>query len=148
MVPFGVRKYISRFIILAALALIIATLISALNLDRVASPTSVIYDTQFVNALRDVSAIVPSDDVIVTSTNAPFVLFFTNRSVKIPYGATSKETLVRYMSERGYRYLLVFDGDSQVPELSQVFSPSGLADLKDRFTELEYIQTDSSDFHL
>ena len=142
------QRYISKIIILAALLLIIATLIGAFNLNRVAGATSVIYDKQFVNALRDVSEFIPVDEVIVTSTNAPFVLFFTDRPVKIPIGVQSKEALVRYMLERKYRYLLVFEGDSQVPELSGLFSSSGLPGLKDSFSELEHIQTDSSSIHL
>ncbi len=144
----GELKFISRIIVVLAILLVITTLVTSLSLNGVASPRSVIYDKQFVNALRTVSSFVPANSVVVTSTNAPFVVFFSRRTARVPFGVSSEESLLRYMLSRSYTYLLVFEGSSQIPELSRLFSSSGLVDLRDNFDELVCIQTDFSKIHL
>jgi hypothetical protein len=132
-----------------AVLLVVATVISSAEQSgRVASSTSVIYDKQFVDALYDVSSFVPEDDVIVASTNSPYVTFFTGHYAKIPFGVSSRDTLVEYMLDRSYRHLLVFEGNSQVPELERLFSSSGLVSLEGCFSKLTTIQTDLKKVHL
>jgi hypothetical protein len=144
----GKLKLISKILIVVSICLVIITLIVSPNLNKVASSSSVIYDKQFVDALRRVSTFIPPDNVVVTSTNAPFVVFFTQRTVKLPIGVSSKETLLSYMLSHKYKYLLVFEGGSQVPELRTLFSSPGIAALKENFKELDYIQTDFTKIHL
>lgn len=134
--------------IVLAIFLIITTLIVSLDLNGVASSRSVIYDKQFVNALLRISTFIPPNSVVVTSTNAPFVVFFTRWVPRVPFGVSSEESLVRYMSSHNYTYLLVFEGSSQVPELHTLFSSLGLENLKDNFAELITIQTDHTKIHL
>jgi hypothetical protein len=141
-------KFIGRTGILAAIALVIATLIGSLNLSGVASSRSVIFDQQFVDALRKVETFIPPGSVVVTSTNSPFVLYFTNRIAKVPIGVSSEKSLLDYMVSRHYNYLLVFENNSQVPELDKLFSTSGLGGLKNDFNELIFIKSDFTKIHL
>ncbi|MCJ7634051.1 hypothetical protein MUP77_16900 [Candidatus Bathyarchaeota archaeon] len=138
-----------KVLIAVAVFLVIATAIGSFSQsEKVASPRSVIYDNKFTDALYGIQALIPPDDIVVTSTNAPFVQYFTGHTAKVPFGASSLESLLQYMVGRQYRYLLVFEGSSQIPELHTLFSSSGLAILRSEFTELVSLQTDFSKIHL
>ncbi len=141
-------KIISRILVLLAVLLVITTLILSFSLKGVAGARSLIYDKQYVDALQRVSTLIPQESVLVTSTNSPYIEFFTRRTARVPFGVSSEESLVEFMSGHKYKYLLVSEGSSQVPELRALFSPSGLIDLRDNFIELDYIQTDFTKLHL
>ncbi len=143
------KSYGFKVMVILAVFLIVATaIVSFLQSEQVVSSQSVIYDEKFVDALYEVKALIPIGDIIVTSTNAPFVQYFTGHTAKVPFGASSKASLLQYMISRHYRYLLVFEGNSQIPELRTLFSSAGLVSLRGEFIEVLYLQTDSSKIHL
>ena len=121
---------------------------SIIQLENVASPRSVIYDRTFIAAMNKISEMVPKDAVLVVSTNAPFVTYFTGHDSRVPFGAFSKESLLHYMTEHHYDYLVVFEGRSQVEELQSLFSSNGTRDLEDRYELVESFRTDFSKIHL
>ena len=95
-------------LLLAILAILVVFATAVTSADgglNVASSTSVIYDKGFVEALKNATVAIPSDSVIVASTNAPYTTYFMGHPTKIPFGVSSKEELVQYMLRRNYTYL-------------------------------------------
>lgn len=114
------------------------------QVEDIASPRSVIHDRRFIAAMNNISAQVPADNVLVVSTNAPFVTYFTGHIARVPFGVTSKKALVDYMRRNHYDYLVVFEGGSQVRELKSLFSPKGVQSLTEDFQCIGSFQTDFS----
>jgi hypothetical protein len=139
----------AKLITTAGIALIVLSIWnSAANVQTLASPNSITYDTRFVAAMHDLSSILPAGDVVVVSTNAPRVAYFTGHKAVTPYAAYSKDSLVKFMQVRGYTFLAVFEGQSDVPALSTLFSSSGLKTLESTFTQLAVYQTDFYVIHV
>jgi hypothetical protein len=121
---------------------------SVANIQTVAGPTSVVHDTRFVAAMHGISSLVSPGSTLVVSTNAPFVIYFTGRKARVPFGVSSKAELVEYMKRNQFQYLVVFAGSSQVPELNSLFSSHQVLSLESDFQLVEMFQTDSSTIYL
>ncbi len=144
-----VTTIVARVIAVAGIALILLNVWnSAMNVQTLASPRSINYDAKFVAAMNNLSSIVPDDGVIVVSTNGPRVAYFTGHITKTPLTANSKDTLVTFMKTRGYMFLVVFEGYSDVPALSTLFTSSGLKTLEPAFTQLAVYRTDLYVIHV
>lgn len=98
--------------------------------------------------MNNLSRLIPGDAVIVVSTNAPFVAYFTGHNVRVPFGANSKDTLINFMQTRGYVFLVVFEGRSDVTALAKLFSSKGLKTLESAFIQLAVYRTDFSIIHV
>jgi hypothetical protein len=130
-------------------ALVVGVLMMAVTIvsfgnqtQKIASPRSIIYDTHFVEAMNNLSRVVPENAVLVVSTNSPFVTYFTGHITKVPFGASSEEDLINYMRSWGYQFLVVFEGKSDVPGLKTLFSSGGAKGLEVAFARLAEYRTD------
>ena len=132
-----------KIIAVAGIALIVLSMWNSVaNVQTLASPGSIVYDSKFVAAMNNLSSIMPDGAAIVVSTNSPRVAYFTGHKVVTPYSATSKDSLIKFMQARGYMFLVVFEGQSDVPALSTLFTSSGVKNLEPVFTQLAVYQTD------
>jgi hypothetical protein len=139
----------AKIITAAGIALIVLSIWdSAANVQTLASPSSITYDTKFVAAMDNLSSIIPAGDIIVVSTNAPRVAYFTGHKAVTPYAAYSRDSLIKFMQVRWYTFLVVFEGQSDVPALRSLFSSSGLKNLDPTFTQLAVYQTDFYVIHV
>jgi len=143
------RMLVSKILAVAGIALVLLSMVnSAVHVGTVASPRSVIHDTTFIAAMGKISDLVPTGRVIVVSTNGPFVTYFTGHIAKVPFGVSSRASLVQYMKKNQYDYLLVFEGSSQVPELVSLFSSKGIKELEDSYERIQTFRTDFSTIDL
>ncbi len=110
--------------------------------QQMASPRSIIHDTRFVEAMNNLSRLVPDEAVLVVSTNSPFVTYFTGHITRVPFGVSSKEDLISFMQDRAYQFLVVFEGKSDVPALKTLFSSGGVKALESAFVRLAEYRTD------
>jgi hypothetical protein len=146
--------FANKMLVVFAVGLVVLSMVNSVeqnaagHFQTIASPTSVIYDSKFIAAMNSISALVPAGRVIVVSTNAPFVTYFTGHNAKIPFGASSNESLVKYMKWNHYEYLVVFENHSQVPELQSLFSSKHVRSLESSFRLLGSYRTDSSQIYL
>jgi hypothetical protein len=133
----------------AGIALIVLSMVNSVtNVQSLATPNSVTYDSKFVAAMDNLSSVIPDGAVIVVSTNAPRVAYFTGHKTVTPYTASSNDSLIKYMQARGYSYLVVFEGQSDVPALRTLFSSTGLTALEPAFTQLAVYETDFYVIHV
>ncbi len=94
--------------------------------------------------MNNLSSLVPDGAILVVSTNAPFVAYFTGHTARLPIGVSSENGLTNFMKERGYMYLVVFENRSDVPQLRTLFSSKGLKSLEPTFIRIAEYQTDFS----
>lgn len=134
---------------MAAASLVIVTLFGFHGqAQSMAHPTSIIYDTRFIDAMKNLSGIIPANATLVASTNAPLVAYFTGHPVTTPYRAISEKSLVKYMADNKYGYLVVFEGKSSVKNLETLFSRNGLKDLDADFERIASYATESNKIHV
>lgn len=135
----------NRSLMLVSILIIAATLVSfEQQTVAMASPRSIIYDSRFIPAMNNLSSLVPGGAVLVVSTNAPFVTYFTNHIARLPIGVSSAQGLSSFMMDRGYMYLVVFENRSDVPQLRALFSSKGVKALESAFIRIAAYQTDFS----
>ncbi len=140
---------IGRTLGLAGILIVIFSIIGlAGQIQYVASPRSVIHDKSFIAVMNGLPELVPEDSTIVVSTNGPYVTYFARRAARVPFGVSSRQSLVDYMVKHHYEYLLVFEGGSQVEALKSLFSSKGLENLDHDFQQIRSFQTDFSKIHL
>jgi len=108
----------------------------------------IIYDKTIIHAMNNISDLIPKDEVLVASTNAPILAYFTRHYVKTPYGVSSKESLLDYYNKRNLTYLIVFENKSEVEALKSLFSSTGLKDLDNDFYKIANYTTDYSKIYL
>jgi len=138
-------RLIGKSLLLVGILLVSITLLNFWqDTQQVASPRSIIYDTRFVQAMDNITHIVPADAVLMVSTNAPYVVYFTGHTAKVPFGLVSKDALVNYMLVKGYLFLIVFQGRSDEPRLRTLFGQAGQKDLESSFARLAEYRTDFS----
>lgn len=126
-----------------AVLIIAATLVSfQQQTETMANPNSIIYDRQFVEAMYNISRMLPDNENLVVSSNGPIVTYFTGHTAIVPYPVTSKQGLVNYMRQRGYSFLLAFENKSDVMALKVLFSSEGLRTLEPTFVPLAEYHTD------
>ena len=130
-------------------ALVVGVLIVAATLvsfqqqtETIANPRSIIYDGRFLEAMHNVSRLLPDNENLVVSSNGPIVTYFTGHTAIVPWAATSKQSLANYMRERGYSFLLAFENKSDALALKALFSSEGLRTLEPPFVRIAEYHTD------
>lgn len=94
--------------------------------------------------MSNLSSLVPEDAVLVVSTYAPIVAYFTGHMARLPLGVSSASGLANFMRDRGYMFLVVFENKSDVSELRPLFSSKGLKALESTFVRIANYRTDFS----
>ena len=108
-----------------------------------------LYDEELIPALEQISYILPQNETIVVSGLDPLVMYFTKHNIDVPWSAYSEKSLLRYMGENNYTYLLVFEGgDTRVEALEPLFTQGGLKKLNIDFKEIASFATKYSNLHL
>ncbi len=138
-------RLLNKSFVLLGILIIAATLVSfEQQVPTIASPRSIIYDSRFIAAMNNLSSLVPDGAILVVSTNAPFVTYFTGHTARLPIGVTSEKGLINFMNDRGYMYLVVFENRSDVLQLKTLFSSKGLKSLEPTFVRIAEYHTDFS----
>jgi hypothetical protein len=86
--------------------LVLVSLITFQQQIPTISPSSKIYDREYIDALRKIGDLVPQNDTLATSENYPQVAYFTDHKVKFTRPESGK-ALVEFMSKTNSSYLLV-----------------------------------------
>ena len=108
-----------------------------------------LYDEGLIPALQQISHILPPNETIVVSSLDPLVMYFTKHNIDVPWSAYSEKSLLRYMGENNYTYLLVFEGGyAYVEALDPLFTQGGLKKLNIDFMEIANFPTKYSNLHL
>lgn len=110
--------------------------------ETMANPRSIIYDRRFIQAMHNVSRLLPDNENLVVSSNGAIVTYFTGHTATVPWPVTSKQGLINYMRQRGYSFLLAFENKSDVVALRALFSSEGLRTLEPTFVRLAEYHTD------
>ena len=113
-----------------------------LQTPAMAGPRSIIYDSHFIEAMRDISRLLPDNADLVVSSNGAIVTYFTGHTATVPWTATSQQDLIVFMRVRGYQFLLAFENKTDVQALRGVFSSKGLKALEPTFVQLAGYHTD------
>ena len=107
-----------------------------------------VFDDSSVLVLNNVSRLVPENETIVVSDHGPVSEYFTKRNVQIPRGVYSEDSLFDYMKKNDYKYLLVYQGASDVVDLAPLFSANGLEELNKDFNIVSNYNTEFSSIYL
>jgi hypothetical protein len=75
-------------------------------------------------------------------------MYFTDRMVYTPYSANSYSSLLETMDNESYKYLLVFENQSDIDGLKQIFKKDELPNLGKDFSEIATYNSDFSRLHL
>ena len=73
--------------------------------------TANINDDFFIQGVRNVTKSIPKNETLVVTGDTAVIQYFTNHPVKLPWKGKvkSEKTLVTWMSNLGYKYLLVIN---------------------------------------
>jgi hypothetical protein len=115
---------------------------------EVGGKKAIIFDKKIIVALENMSTLVPAGERIICPNFTPIVMYFMGHEVYTPYGVTSYASLLKVMDKQNYTYLLVFEGQSDIPGLTQVFNKERLPILAKDFKEIATYTTDFSRLHL
>jgi len=107
-----------------------------------------VYDKKFIPVMNKLSSLVPKNETLVSSHNFGNMYYFMNRSFHFPHGVDSNLSLLYYMVQRNFTYLLVFENFSRVEDVKDLFTMTGLKNLKDLFIEIGDFTTDEYRYHL
>jgi hypothetical protein len=136
---------------LSALGIIIliVTIIFALSSGAdIGGKKAIVYDKKIISALQNISQKVPYGERIISPNFTPIVMYFTERMVYTPYSANSYPSLLSTMDDERYKYLLVFENQSDIDGLKQIFKKEELPKLGKDFSEIAAYNTDFSRLHL
>jgi hypothetical protein len=106
------------------------------------------FDESHIMAIKDISSLVPENETIIVSDNAPIFEYFSNHHAKAPRNINSEKSLFDYMIGKGYKYLIVYEGLSQEEALSDLFSSEGLKELNNDFNSIANFSTHYNELHL
>jgi hypothetical protein len=92
---------------------------------------------------------IPKNETLVVTGDTAVIQYFANRPVKLPWKGKvkSEKTLVTWMSNLGYKYLLVVythGRGSSIAELQLIFSNKGLRALTSDFQKIDEVRTESA----
>jgi hypothetical protein len=112
-----------------------------------------IYDQSLIQTVKNISNFVPNNETLVISTSsiAPTVEYFSGHPVEVPYTVDSRQSLVDYMSQYNFTYIVVpiiLGSSSSVEKLRPIFSFEGLQKLNENFQRIEDFKTNSSEIYL
>src|ERR671933_2043861 len=109
--------------------------------------TANINDDLFIQAVKNVTKSVPKNETLVVTANSAVIKYFSDHPVKVPWKGKvkSEKTLATWMSDLGYKYLLVVythGKGTSIAELRPIFSSKGLRALSASFQKLGEIGTE------
>jgi len=131
------------------IVILIMTVIFALSSGtEIGGKKAIVYDKKIISALQNISQRVPYGEGIITPNFTPIVTYFTNRVTYTPYSANSYSSLLSTMDNESYKYLLVFENQSDIDGLKQFFKKEELQNLGKDFSEISAYNTDFSRLHL
>jgi hypothetical protein len=88
--------------------------------DKFMKSNSFYNDATFVSVMNDISTKVPKNEPIMISYSFPEQTFFLHHKLVLLYGMSSEKTLVNYMRDLNYHYLLLFQGHFSAKKLKEV----------------------------
>ena len=111
--------------------------------------TANINDDFFLQGIKNVTKSIPKNETLVVTGDTAVIQYFTGHPVKLPWKGKvkSEKTLVTWMSNLGYKYLLVVythGKGSSTAELQPIFSNRGLRALTADFQKLDEVRTESA----
>ena len=111
--------------------------------------TANINDDTFIQGIKNATKSVPKNETIVATATSAIIKYFSDHNTKLPWKGkvNSEKTLVTWMSNLGYKYLLVVythGRGTSVPELKQVFSTKGLRAFSLDFQKIGEVKTESA----
>ncbi len=111
--------------------------------------TANINDDTFIQGVKNVTKSVPKNETLVVTGDTAVIQYFTDHPVKLPWKGKvkSEKTLVTWMSNLGYKYLVVVythGKGSSTPELQPIFSNKGLRVLTPDFQKVDEVRTESA----
>jgi hypothetical protein len=132
----------------------ISIMISQQQMLKVSEVTR-IYDRQYVNALRDISEVIPHGELVATSGNVPQVRYFTDHEViRTTAGFLVKvenfgRATIEFMQKNNCSYLIIPEDASFASKQSSGSYPKTKVQILDRILEKigEY-KTESSIIHV
>jgi hypothetical protein len=111
--------------------------------------TANIYDDTFIQQVKNLTKTVPKNETIVVTATSAIIKYFSGHNAKLPWKGkvNSEKTLVTWMSNLGYKYLLVVythGRGTSVAELKPIFSNKGLRALAPDFQKIGEVRTESA----
>jgi hypothetical protein len=111
--------------------------------------TANINDDTFIKGVKNITKSVPKNETLVITGDTALIQYFADHPVKLPWKGKvkSEKTLVTWMSNLGYKYLLVVythGKGSSTPELQPIFSNQGLRALSPDFQKIGETKTESA----
>ena len=111
--------------------------------------TANINDDLYIQAVKNLTKSVPKNETLVVTANSAVIKYFSDHPVKVPWRGkvTSEKTLVTWMSNIGYKYLVVVYAHGRgtsIAELKPIFSNKGLRALNADFQKLGETRTESA----
>jgi len=111
--------------------------------------TANINDDFFLQWVRNVTKSIPKNETLVVTGDTAVIQYFADHPVKLPWKGKvkSEKTLVTWMSNLGYKYLLVVythGRGSSTAELQPIFSNKGLRTLTPDFQKVDEVRTESA----
>ena len=104
-------------------------------------------DEKLIPTLQEISRFVPSNETVISSGFDPVLLYFTGHEIKVPHNVFSLSSLVDYMQEENYTYVLTIEGQYSQTHLDITFNGSQLY-LAKNFREIATYKTDFNTLHL
>lgn len=111
--------------------------------------TANINDDLYIQAVKNLTKSVPKNETLVVTANSAVIKYFSDHLVKVPWRGkvTSEKTLVTWMSDLGYKYLVVVythGRGTSIAELKPIFSNKGLRALNADFQKIGETSTESA----
>jgi hypothetical protein len=102
-------------------------------------------DDAFTQAVNNISNFVPRNETLLVTTRStiPVIKYFTGHpTTKIPSKVNSYESLVQYMSQNNFTYLVIPKiSSNQVESLKPLFTTQGIKELKKDFLKIGDFKT-------
>jgi hypothetical protein len=146
-------KKIQYWVAGAAIAMVLAgavyTHAQSKNVLGAFGDTANINDDLYIQAVKNLTKSVPKNETLVVTANSAVIKYFSDHPVKVPWRGkvTSEKTLVTWMSNIGYKYLVVVythGRGTSIAELKPIFSNKGLRALNADFQKLGETRTESA----
>ena len=127
-------KKIQYWVAGAAIAMVLVGAVYAhaqsKNLLGAFGDTANINDDLYIQAVKNLTKSVPKNETLVVTANSAVIKYFSDHPVKVPWRGkvTSEKTLVTWMSNIGYKYLVVVythGRGTSIAELNQYFQIKG-----------------------
>ena len=108
-----------------------------------------LYDETLIPVIEKVSDYVPQNETLVVSNLYPEIKYFTKHNVNFPWSAYSEKSLLQFMKDNNYFYILIVEGGyTPVESLQGLFSSEGIKKMDIDFRELVTYHTKYSNIHI